>query len=36
MEKEQTIVTEAPKGADAPTASAGKADPMQKLAGAEY
>ena len=36
MEKEQTIVTEAPKGADAPKASAGKADPMQKLAGAEY
>ena len=34
MEENKTIVSEAPKGADAPKAGAGKADPMQK--GGDY
>jgi len=32
MEENKTIVSEAPKGADAPKAGAGKAEPMQKAA----
>tara|TARA_Y100001938_G_scaffold150307_1_gene240621 strand:+ start:1445 stop:2791 length:1347 start_codon:yes stop_codon:yes gene_type:complete len=36
MEDNKTIVSEAPKGADAPKAGSGKAEPMQKLAGAEF
>lgn len=31
MEENKTIVSEAPKGADAPKAGAGKAEPMQKM-----
>ena len=34
IKNEQEIVSEAPKGADAPKAGAGKADPMQK--GGDY
>ena len=34
IKNEQQIVSEAPKGADAPKAGSGKADPMQK--GGDY